>query len=422
MGQEGSTNLFVRNRTKLAALLDDDALCVVFSNQKMPRNGDQFYSFRQNSDFYYLTGIEEEESILLLDQNQALLFIPETSEQKALWEGPRLTREKAETISGIGQIERLEAFEKTLEKRVTGKKCMYLNLPLKIATTGIKSRDELFLDKFRAQYPFHGVRSLKPALSKLRLIKEPTELKAIRKAISITEQAFLRVLSILEPGMPEKTVEAEITRELIRNRAQGFAFEPIIASGKNATVLHYTNNSDTCRANELLLMDFGAEYNNYAADISRTLPVNGQFSRRQKACYQAVLDVMEKAMEEIKPGVTIESLNKSIVKALTEKHLELGLYKERDLQDNGDQQWKKYFPHGVSHFMGLDVHDTGDKKTPLEKGMVISWEPGLYIPEEHIGIRIEDDILVDDKPVNLSSSIPKDPEHLESLMQQSKTG
>jgi len=412
----GSESLFTKNREKLTGMMEENSMAVVFSSQRMPRNGDQYFPFRQQSDFYYLTGIRQPESILLVSPSGSWLFIRRPSEQTALWEGAQPTAEDAAAISGISNVRWLEDFNRILEKEASANSPLYLNLPEKLTGGLIKSRDEAFLEQFRSSFPFHRIKSLRPIMTKLRLNKEPEEITAIQKAIDITAQALRQALAIVKPGIPEKTIEAEIIRTLIMNRAEGFAFDPILASGKNATTLHYSNNSDTCRDGELLLMDFGAEYQYYAADITRTIPVNGRFSTRQKACYQAVVDVMEKTMKQIKPGQTLYELNQTVREELTAKHIALGLYSEEELKNADYPLWKKYFPHGVSHFMGLDVHDVGDKHTTLEKGMVITWEPGLYIPEEGIGIRIEDDILVDDNPVNLSASLPRSPDEIENLM------
>ena len=421
MSRSGPENLFTKNREKLSEIMEEGSMAVVFSNQRMPRNGDQYFPFRQQSDFYYLTGIREPESILLLTPSGSWLFITQPSEQTALWEGAQPTAEEAAAISGISQVQWLKDFNRILEKEAASSKNLYLNLPEKLAGGLIKSSDEAFMEQFRSTFPFHEIQSLKPLMKSLRLSKEPEEIAAIQKAIDITGQALKRVLGMVKPGIPEKSIEAEITRELILNQAEGFAFDPIIASGKNATTLHYSQNNDICRDGELLLMDFGAEYQCYAADITRTIPVNGRFSPRQKACYQAVLDVMDKTMKHIHPGMSLYELNQQVQEELTAKHIELGLYTEKEHKNADQPLWKKYFPHGVSHFMGLDVHDLGDKHTLLEKGMVITWEPGLYIPEEGIGIRIEDDILVDEHPVNLSASIPKSPDEIETLMQKTDT-
>ncbi len=414
---KGEKHLFAKNRSRLAGEIQENELVVVFSARRMPRNGDQFFPYRQDSNFFHLTGIEQPGSILLLKSTEAVLFITEPSHHTSLWEGSQLSAEEAARRSGIEAIRWVDDFEQTMGRFLARCDTVYFNVPEKMTAGGIRTKDADYLGEFRATYPFHRTRSLKPLMEKLRLRKEPEELEYIREAIRITGGAFKRVLSNLQPGQTEKVTEAEITHELISQGARGFAFDPIVAAGANATTLHYTSNLDTCRDNELLLMDFGAEYMNYAADITRTVPVNGRFTQRQRACYQAVLDVMQEHIDQVRPGTTIGTLNRIVAGALKEKHHELGLYTAQDLEED-PRIWKRYFPHGVSHFMGLDVHDAGGKDTVLEKGMVISWEPGIYIPEENIGIRIEDDILVDDGPINLSENIPKDPGVIESLMQQ----
>ena len=412
-----SYKFFTRNRKKLKGHLDDDSLVLLFSNHRMPRNGDQYFPFRQNSDLFYLSGIEQENTILLIEKGKDYLFIDEPDSRTSLWEGDRLQSDEAENISGIDNIQWTSDFEKTLGKLMHSKKKLYFNVHEKLNTGGVKSKDEMHLERLRRDYPFHSFLSLEPIISELRLRKEPEEIDAIKKAIDITGKTLEKVLKRIQPGISEKEVEAEINHDFILQGANGLAFEAIVASGRNATVLHYTKNSGICRDRELLLLDFGAEYRNYAADITRTFPVNGRFSSRQRECYQAVLEVMKTVQKDIQPGITIRELNDKVIEKLTEKHIQLGLYKKDDLKDKENPVWKKFFPHGVSHFIGIDVHDYGNKNVILDKGMVISWEPGIYIPEENMGIRIEDDILVDTPAVNLSSGIPKEIEELEERMQ-----
>lgn len=411
-----SHKFFIKNRQKLKGHMDKNSLALLCSNHKMPRNGDQFFPFRQNSDLFYLSGIEQEGTILVIEKEKDYLFIEEPNSQSALWEGGQLRKDQAESLSGIENIRWTHQFDEIIEKLLRSKTKIYFNTGIRLNTAGLKSSDEIYLERFRNQYPFHTFLNLKPILAELRLRKEPEEINATQKAIDITGKALDRIFKTVRPGISEKELEAEITHEFIIRHTNGFAFEPIVASGKNATVLHYSKNNDVCRDKELLLLDFGAEYRNYAADITRTIPVNGQFTTRQKECYQAVLEVMETLQKEVKPGITIKELNDKVIKQLIEKHIQLGLYKRKDIQNNENPVWKKYFPHGVSHFIGLDVHDHGDKNVILDKGMVISWEPGIYIPEEHMGIRIEDDILVDTPPVNMSSGIPKSIDDIERLI------
>ena len=412
-----SKEFFERNRQKLKAHIDSQSLAILFSSHKMPRNGDQYFPFRQNSDIFYLCGIEQENTILVIEKEQEFLFVEQPDSGHALWEGDRLSPERAKELSGIETIKWSHEFEKTVEKLLKSKSKIYFNFQGKMNPHSVRSLDEIYLEKFRNQYPLHSFFSLRPIMTELRLRKEPEEIEAIKKAIEITGSALKNIYTIIKPDISEKSIEAELTREFLRNNARGFAFDPIVASGKNATILHYTANSDVCVEGELVLIDFGAEYRNYAADVTRTLPVNGRFTSRQKDCYQAVLEAMKNVESAIKPGVTIKELNHKMVEELTEKHIQLGLYKREDLELSEEPLWKKYFPHGVSHFIGLDVHDYGDKDVILDKGMVISWEPGIYIPEENLGIRIEDDILVDTPAVNLSSGIPKEIEELEKRIE-----
>ncbi len=412
-----SYKFFSKNRQKLKGHLDNDSLVLLFSNHRMPRNGDQYFPFRQNSDLFYMSGIEQENTILVIEKEKDYLFIDEPDSHSSLWEGEKLQTEEAENISGIENIRWTRDFDKIMEKLLRSKKKLYFNTHEKLSTGGMKSKDEIHLERFRKEYPFHTLLRVKPILSELRLRKEPEEIDAMQRAIDVTGKALENVLKTIRPDISEKELEAEITREFTLQGANGPAFEAIVASGKNATVLHYTKNSGVCRDNELLLLDFGAEYLNYAADITRTLPVNGRFTTRQKECYQAVLEIMKTVQKDIQPGITIKELNRKVAEQLSEKHIQLGLYKKEDLNDKENPVWKKYFPHGVSHFIGLDVHDYGNKNVILDKGMVISWEPGIYIPEENIGIRIEDDIFVDNPSVNLSNGIPKEIEDLEELIQ-----
>ena len=409
-------DFFKKNRQKLKGHIDQNAVAIFFSNHRMPRNGDQFFPFRQNSDLYYFTGIEAENTILVMEKYKNFLFIQKPDKTSALWEGETLSPEKAKDISGIENILWSHELESTMDKTLRSKKHIYLNVHEKMHSPGIQSKDEQYLKQTRKQYPFHAFYSVKPFMKQIRLIKEPEEIEAIKKAIAITGKALERIFPLVQPGISERQIKAEMLHELICNQSDGFAFEPIIAAGKNTTILHYTQNNNTCRNQELLLLDIGAEYNNYAADISRTIPVNGKYSPRQKACYQAVLEVMEKVKKDIRPGLTIKALNDKMVEQLIEKHIMLGLYQRKDLNSQPPPVWKKYFPHGVAHFIGLDVHDDGDQETTLDKGMIISWEPGIYIPEENIGIRIEDDILVDTPSVNLSSAIPKNIDEIETWM------
>lgn len=393
---------------------------MVFSNDLMPRNGDQFYPFRQNSNFFYLTGIEQPNTILLLSGDKEegdVLFLEEPSAASLVWEGEKLTPEEASELSGTENIKSTQLFDEVLSNRFKQIKTVCFDLPEEFTFSLTPSKTVRYYKSLREKFPFHSMKSVHADLVSLRLLKEPEEIELIRHAIHVTGEAFQKAAKKIQPGLNEKEIEAMLTYEFAVSHTNGHAYDPIVASGANACTLHYIKNDAKMKSGALLLMDFGAEYKNYASDISRTLPVNGTFSTRQRELYQAVMDVMDKAIEALVPGRTVTEVNRQVTGWLIEKHIELGLYTKTDLEARGKSLWKKYFPHGISHFIGLDVHDCGTKDQELEPGMVLSCEPGLYIPEEETGIRIEDDILIGrEKPENLSSGIPKTIREIEQLM------
>jgi Xaa-Pro aminopeptidase len=419
------STLFVKNRKKLIKLLQPNSIALIHSNDEMPRNGDQYFPFRQNSDLFYLTGIDQEKTILTLCPNhpdkslREILFIIESNEKIATWEGHKYTIEEAQKASGIETVKFISSFDSVFRELTLKADNIYINLPENPKfKPEVKSADERFITTLENEFPAHDFLRLAPLLKNLRLIKEPEEIKLMQNACDITEKAFHRILHFVKPGVTEYQIEAELTHEFLWNRANGHAYPPIVASGKNACILHYTANNNKCKDGDLLLMDFGAEYANYAADCSRTIPVNGKFTPRQKECYEAVLSVMNKAIGWLTPGTTINRINERVENLLQEEHIRLGLYSKKDVenQDQNNPLVKKYYPHGTSHFIGLDVHDVGDRTVTLEEGMVLTCEPGIYIPEENIGIRIEDDILVAHKPVNLTGNIPKEVDEIEKIM------
>ncbi len=417
--------LFNKNRKKIKARLAPDSLVLVFSADLLPRNGDQYHDYRQDSDFYYLTGIDQEMSILALAPDhpnadlREMLFLRETNEHIAVWEGERYTKDQAREQSGISTIHWLESWEDMLRQLLLHTQQVYLNFnenPRFHLKTRLPS--ERMADRLGKHYPGHGIKRLAPILEEARLIKEPEEIAQIKQACAITGDAFERIAKELKPGMMEYEVEALMNYEFTRQGSSGHAFAPIVASGANACVLHYITNNHPCNKGDLVLMDFGAEYGNYASDCSRTLPVNGKFSNRQRAVYEAVLRVFRKARELMIPGNTIGEIHKKTVEWLQDEHIELGLYTIEDVhqQDVARPLVKKYYPHGTAHFMGLDVHDVGGKNVVLQEGMVLTCEPGIYIPEEGIGIRLENDILVAPEPVDLMANMPIEPDDIESLM------
>jgi len=419
-------DLFMRNRQKLARKLGKKSLAIIHSNDQMVRNGDQFFPFRQNSDLFYLTGIEQEMTILLLcpghpaENRQELLFIREQDLKLESWEGKKLDKKRAEEISGIVNVQFLEKFESILRELILDSENIFCSSHemLKFKPE-YPSRDERYLTRLKKEFPLHNMKRLSPLMAELRLVKEPEELALIKKSAEITKGGFDRILSLLKPGLKEYEVEAELSYEFIRKGAAGHAYPPIIASGANACFLHYIKNDQVCRDGDLLLLDFGAEYANYSADCSRTLPVNGRFKRRQKEIYDANLRVFRQAKALIRPGTTIDKINKEVGKLWEEEHVRLGLYSTRDIQKQpkGDPLHMKYLMHGVSHFLGLDVHDVGSKQEILKPGMVLTCEPGIYIPAERTGIRLENDIMVTEAGnMDLMEDVTIDSEEIEDLM------
>lgn len=417
---------FTTNRKNYTSKLEKKSLAIFHSNDEFPRNGDQNFLFRQQSDLFYLSGIDQEETILLLAPGhpnmdfREILFIKETSEQIAIWEGQKLTKEEAAQASGIKTVHWTKDFNFFLKDLMIWASKIYLNSNESPKYFNpVPYKDLRFANELKVQYPTHDFQRSAPLMMELRKIKSDVEIDLIRKAGEITAKAFERVLKKLKPGMPEYHVQAEIEYEFAINDATGHAYRPIIASGANACVLHYVDNDKICNDGDLLLMDFGAEYANYAADITRTIPVNGEFTKRQKECYESVLRVHDKAIQLLVPGTTIDAFNKEVNKMMEEEMIGLGLFSKKDVekQDPKKPLYMKYFMHGTSHPIGLDVHDVGSKYEPLQAGMVLTCEPGLYIREENIGIRIENNILVTkNRPVNLTEQIPVKLEEIEALM------
>ncbi len=408
--------LFTRNREKLSELLNPGSVAIVGSNEQMLRSGDQFFTFRQHSDFFYLTGINQPESILIFCPDHSdhslreILFIRKSTLKSDLWLGPGLTTKEATLLSGIREVKWLDELDEYME--------ILLHRASSFYTAG-KIND----DNISEQYPDLPLSLLSPLMKQLRMIKEYEEIEEIKKAGSITRGAFMNVLKMVKPEIWEYEVEAEIIAEFLRKGAEGHAYEPIVASGKNALILHYVENNSQCRNGDLLLMDFGAEVNNYSADCSRTIPINGRFSNRQREVYDAVLRIFRKAREMMVPGAVMSSFHNSVGELWVEEHISLGLYTMAEVreQPKEDPIWKRYFMHGTSHSMGLDVHDTFDRTQPFQPGMVLTCEPAIYIPEEGIGIRLENDILITEKgSVDLLEDIPLEAGEIEEIMQSNR--
>lgn len=405
-----SSALFSRNRSKLVKLLPPKALALICSNPLRPRNGDQYYPYRQHSDFFYLSGIFQQESILILSARGATLFIRQPDPKTQLWSGELLSFKEASRLSGISDVRWLDEMDTFLGKEIENATLLYIS----------QVADDLMVEKIKNLYPTVERSNLESLMTQLRMIKEPEEIDEIKKACSITRSAFYRVLDMLKPGLHEYEIEAELSAEIIRRSAPGHAFEPIIASGTNALVLHYIENNSKLREGDLVLMDFGAELNNFAADCSRTLPVGGKFSPRQRALYDAVYRVFIQARELMVPGILMGDFHRQVGELWEEQHILLGLYTKDEARDKRDSDplWKKYFMHGTSHSLGMDVHDPFDRQKPFAPGMILTCEPGIYIREEGVGIRLENDILITDQgPVDLMADIPMEAGEIEDLMQ-----
>jgi len=414
------------NRTKLVQKLAPNSIAVFHSNDIMPTNADGTMKFRQNNDLFYLSGIDQEESILVLcpdfpkEDMREILFVRKTDEHIALWEGHKLTKEEATARSGVQHVEWVEDFDKVFATLMALSETVYLNTNEHLrASVVVETRDARFIQSCKKRYPLHTYKRVAPLMHSFRAIKAPQEIAQMQKACDITNDGFRRILATVKPGVKEYELEAEFLHEFVRQGSRGFAYEPIIASGKNACVLHYVQNDQMCQDGDLILFDVGAEYGNYNADMTRTIPVNGKFTKRQREVYQSVLRVMRTAYTVLRPGVTIQDYHKEMGLIMQSELLSLGLITQSDI-DSQDKDWpayKKYFMHGTSHHLGLDVHDVGTVYEPIQTGMVFTVEPGIYIPEEGIGIRLENNIVIQENGyTDLMSHIPIDPDEIEALM------
>ncbi len=418
--------LFIENRKKLALLLDKGSLAIFNANDVMPTNADGTMAFRQNNDLFWLSGVDQEESLLLLypenpnEKEREILFLKETSELIAIWEGAKLNKEDAFTTSGIKTIYWLDELESKLKKLIKQVDTIYLNKNIHSrATTEVESRDDRFRKMIAEKFASKQIKEVAPIMHDLRSVKSSIELSLMQRACDITEKGFRRVLPFIRPGVMEYEIEAELMHEFLRNRSNGFAYQPIIASGVSSCVLHYIENNKPCKNGDILLMDFGAEYANYASDLTRSVPANGRFSVRQKAVYTAVFRVMKQATNMLRPGTIMADYHKEVGKIMESELIQLGLLDKHDVQkqDTENPLYKKYFMHGTSHYLGLDVHDVGSIETPMQEGMVFTCEPGIYILEEALGIRLENDILITkDNPFDLMGNIPIELEEIEDLM------
>lgn len=419
-------SLYINNRANFVKHLKSNSIAVFNSNDLMPTNADGLMPFRQNNDLLYLSGVDQEDSILVIAPNASnpahreILFVKETSELIAIWEGEKLDKASAKKQSGIETVYWLSQFESIFHGLVTEAEHIYLNQNEHLrAIVTVETRDDRFRKDCKAKYPNHEYERLAPIMRKLRPIKSQLEIDTIQHACNITEKGFRRLLDFVKPGVMEYELEAELMHEFLRNRSKGFAYEPIIASGFNACVLHYVENNKECRAGDVILLDVGAEYANYASDMTRCIPVSGKFTARQKEVYNAVLRVMKGATAMLVPGTDHNEYHEEVGKMMEGELIGLGLLDKHDVakQDAKNPLYKKYFMHGTSHHMGLDVHDVEERNRPFEAGMVLTVEPGIYIREESLGIRLENDVLITENGQHdLMANIPLEADEIEDLM------
>lgn len=417
--------LFIENRQRLAARLAPNSLVVVHANDLLPANADATLPMVANSDLFYLTGIEQEETVLLLapdafdEKLREVLFVRETSDLLKVWEGAKHTKEEATKLSGIKTVKWLTELPVILRGLLCEADHVYLNSnEHRRAVVEVETRDVRLARRLMHEHPLHDYRRLAPLMHELRVVKSPQEIELLKQACAITRKGFLRVLKKTRPGRWEHEIEAEFAHEFIRHRAR-FAYTPIIAAGANSNVLHYIANDQRMKQGEVLLLDVGASYANYNADLTRTIPVSGRFSRRQKQVYNAVLRVTRAMIDAARPGVLHRDWQKQSQALMNEELLGLGLLKRSEIkkQDPDNPACRKYFMHGLGHPLGLDVHDVGITSKPFAPGWVLTVEPGIYLPEEGFGVRLENDIVVTDgAPIDLMADIPIEADEIEALM------
>jgi Xaa-Pro aminopeptidase len=421
-----SNELFIRNRRNLRGLLKPNSLVVVHSNDIYPTNADGTMSLKQNSDLLYLTGIDQEESVVVLmpdaidPKDREILFVRETSEHIAIWEGKKLSKEQAREVSGIERIEWSESFEGFLHRMVPQAEHVYLTTNEHLrANIVVETRNARFIKECQARYPLHRYERLAPLTHRLRMIKGAEEIQIIQKACDITEAGFRRLLGFIKPGVGEWEIEAELLHEFVRSGSRGFAYAPIIGTGANACVLHYVENSSRCQDGEMVLLDVAAEYRGWNSDLTRTIPVNGRFTKRQREVYDAVLRVFRACNTLLRPGNNPLEYQRQAIELMEEELVNLGLFSAKEAKAQGPDKAlvKKYFMHGTSHHLGLDVHDVCPPHQTFAEGMVFTIEPGIYIREENLGVRIENDVLIGKHGnIDLMKNIPIETGEIEELM------
>lgn len=421
-----NNTLYIHNRKHFAERMQSGSLAVFNSNDIITTSADSTRPFKQHTDILWLSGVDQEESILLLfpdcrdPKHREVLFLKETSELIAIWEGEKLDKQQALETSGIQTVYWLNEFETIFNNLMGEAQSIYINTNEHMrANTEAQTREDRWIEWCKAKYPAHTYLRSSPILHDLRAVKHNIEIEQMQTACNITEKGFRRILDFIKPGVMEYEIEAELWHEFIRNRSKGFAYTPIIGSGRNACVLHYIENNRECHDGDVILMDFGAEYANYSSDLTRCVPVSGKFTDRQKAVYNAVLRVKNEAVKLLIPGKTLKEYHVEVGHLMEKELVDLGLISMDDIK-NQNPNWpayKKYFMHGTSHYIGLDTHDYGTWTGPIPAGSVFTVEPGIYILEENLGIRLEDDyVITNDGPVNLMQNIPIEAEEIEALM------
>ena len=425
--QRIDSNLYIKNRKNFVSKMAANTLAVFNSNDIFPISADSTMPFQQHRDILHLSGVDQEESILILfpdasnEKHKEVLFLKETSELIAIWEGEKLDKKNAFEVSGIRTVYWLQDFPNIFKQIMAEANGIYLNTNEHLrANTEVETREDRFIKKVKADYPAHAIYKSAPIMHQIRAIKDPIEIEAMKRACDITKAGINRLLKFIKPGIWEHHIEAELIHEFLMNSSKGFAYTPIVASGKNACVLHYIENNKECLSGDVILLDVGAEYANYASDLTRCIPVDGRFTDRQKEVYNAVLHVKKEAEKLLVPGTMMTDYHKQVGHLMEEQLVNLKLITLSEIK-NQNPDWpayKKYFMHGTSHFIGLDTHDVGLWYEPIQAGMVFTCEPGIYIPDEGLGIRLEDDLVVQESgaPLNLMSDIPLEVEEIEEAM------
>jgi Xaa-Pro aminopeptidase len=420
--------LFILNRANFIKHLKANSIAIFNSNDEHPMNGDAHHYFKQNSDLFYLSGVDQEDSVLViypdcvLEEFREALFIKRTNDAMVTWNGYKLSMDQAREVSGINNIYWADEFEVKMRPIINYASNIYLSLNENDRSTiSTPYKDLRFAQLMRDKYPLHEFERATPILHRLRCIKSNYELELMKIAVSISEKMFARILKFVKPGVWEYEIEAEVIHEYLSNRASGHSFSPIVASGANSCILHYVDNNKQCKDGDILLLDSGADYANYASDMTRTIPVNGVYTPRQKQVYNAVLRTMREAKKLLKPGVLLMEYQAQVGEITQKELVDLGLLTMDDIKKQ-DPKWpayKRYFMHGTSHFLGIDVHDVGMRYEPMKPGMTFSCEPGIYIKEEGIGVRIENEILITENGcVDLMEHIPIEADHIEELMKK----